>query len=264
MLRDTLRSSFRAVLSGLMLAACGVAPEAELAPMDEETPGTLEAAVCAGSSVTTLTIAGISSYLREMAGNGNWGVAYPANAVRLEHSVDGTVHGIDERPGTSGTWYFSTSGITCGSHTFTVRAYPMVIDSAGNRTTCSSTATSRSQTVIEDCPPLYWSSAGPISGKYCTQISESADPHTWNDNYLCADVSYGFRWSSAGPISGMRCTQISESADPHTWNDNYLCVPNDSPLWLSWSSAGPISGKSCTQIIEAADPYSWRDNYLCY
>ena len=31
------------------------------------------------------------------------------------------------------------------------------------------------------------------------------------------------RWSSAGPIRGMRCVQWLETADPHTWSDNYLC-----------------------------------------
>ena len=66
----------------------------------------------------------------------------------------------------------------------------------------------------------------------CTQIVESADPHTWNDNYLCipwADLTsssnrYIFQWSSAGPIPGKKCIQWHESADPHTWMDNYLCA----------------------------------------
>jgi hypothetical protein len=116
---------------------------------------------------------------------------------------------------------------------------------------------------VEPHPNLYWSSAGPISGRYCTQIVESADPHTWNDNYLCADADYGIRWSSAGPISGMRCTQISEPSDPDTWNDNYLCVPSNSPLKLGWSYAGPLASRFCVQWFEAADPHTWSDNYLC-
>ena len=45
---------------------------------------------------------------------------------------------FEERLGASGTWYFSTSNVACGSHTFQVKAYPMVIDSAGTRTTCIS------------------------------------------------------------------------------------------------------------------------------
>ena len=55
-----------------------------------------------------------------------------------------------------------------------------------------------------------------MPGRVCTQILEVADPHTWSDNYLCAERDYGFRWSSAGPIAGMTCTAIIESADPHT------------------------------------------------
>lgn len=111
-----------------------------------------------------------------------------------------------------------------------------------------------------------WSYDGPIPGRYCTLFGEGADPHYWNDNYLCSVNNYGFQWSSAGPIAGMRCTQVHEGSEPaaHTWNDNYVCVPNNSPLQLSWSSAGPIAGKTCTQIYEPGDPHTWFDNYLCY
>jgi hypothetical protein len=112
-----------------------------------------------------------------------------------------------------------------------------------------------------------WSSAGPISGMTCTQISEAADPHTWHDNYLCATMNVGLRWSSAGPISGMRCTHIVEGADAEgTWFDNYLCVPTSSSLRFQWSSAGPIRGVSCIQWYEGAEPAqtTWHDNFLCY
>ena len=109
-----------------------------------------------------------------------------------------------------------------------------------------------------------WSSAGPVANRVCTQIIESADPYTWNDNYFCADSNYGIAWSSAGPIANMRCTQIIESADPHSWNDNYLCIPNTSNIYFSWSSAGPIDSQTCVQWLEASDPYTWKDNFLCY
>ncbi|MFP2931647.1 hypothetical protein ACLESO_41970 [Pyxidicoccus sp. 3LG] len=33
----------------------------------------------------------------------------------------------------------------------------------------------------------------------------------------------GFSWSDSGPIAGRHCVKWSEGADPHTWNDNYLC-----------------------------------------
>ena len=111
---------------------------------------------------------------------------------------------------------------------------------------------------------LRWSSAGAISGMTCTQWYEAADPHTWDDNYLCNDVDVGLQWSSAGAISGMTCTQILEAADPHTWSDNYLCAPEDSAFTFAWNSAGPIDGMTCTQILEAADPHTWSDNYLCW
>ena len=112
---------------------------------------------------------------------------------------------------------------------------------------------------------LAWSSAGPMPGRVCTQILEVADPHTWSDNYLCADRDYGFRWSSAGPISGMACTAIIELADPHTWNDNFLCLPSGAGIEIAWSSAGPVAGFSdCVHMHEAADPHTWDDNFLCY
>uniref|UniRef100_A0A7M5UL02 Cnidarian restricted protein n=1 Tax=Clytia hemisphaerica TaxID=252671 RepID=A0A7M5UL02_9CNID len=49
---------------------------------------------------------------------------------------------------------------------------------------------------------------------------------TWLDNFLCvpSDSPFRFSWSSAGPIKGKKCIQWHESADPHTWHDNYLCM----------------------------------------
>merc|ERR1712130_348983 len=93
-----------------------------------------------------------------------------------------------------------------------------------------------------------WSSAGNPNGYDCVQIRETADPHTWHDNYFCWKdyvKDPGFKWSSDGPISDMKCTQIVESADPHTWHDNYLCLPLDSDLDLVWSSAGPVGDTTC-------------------
>jgi|GEM_PF-4803730 hypothetical protein len=109
-----------------------------------------------------------------------------------------------------------------------------------------------------------WSSAGAVANRTCTQITEPADPHTWTDNFFCADSNYEIAWSSNGPIANMRCTQIVESADPNSWNDNYLCIPNTSNIYFSWSSAGPIDSHVCVQWLEAADPHTWKDNFLCY
>ncbi len=110
---------------------------------------------------------------------------------------------------------------------------------------------------------LTWSYVGPISGMTCTQMLEPSDPHTWNDNYICASKDIGMRWSYAGPIGGMNCTQIIEPSDPDTWNDNYLCVPSTSGMQLRWSFAGNPGG-TCVQVLEPSDPNTWNDNYLCY
>jgi hypothetical protein len=147
-----LRPLVTASLSGLLLAACGGAPE-EGAPA-EELLGTQQSAMCSGLSVTGLSIGGISTYLGEMAGSGPWSVSAGANAVRLEYYVDGTLRSVEDRTGSSGSWYFSTTGIACGPRNFTVKAFPMVVDSAGNRTVCVDAPRSVSQSVAEACPPL--------------------------------------------------------------------------------------------------------------
>jgi hypothetical protein len=148
---ELIRSPLRLLLSGLLLTACGGIPETEQAP-SEESLGTQESAVCSGLSVSQLNITDLSSYGGEAAGFGNWAVSMFSNAIRLEYYVDGVLLSSDERPGNSGSWYFSARGITCGSHTVVVKGYPMVIDSNNNRTTCWGSPTTTSQTVIQDCP----------------------------------------------------------------------------------------------------------------
>lgn len=100
----------------------------------------------------------------------------------------------------------------------------------------------------------------------CIQINEPADPHTWQDNFLCSNRDLGIRWSFRGPIPGMRCTQITEGAEPpqHTWHDNFLCLPPESPLELAWSARGPIPGLHCLRFLEPSDPHTWSDNFLCW
>ncbi len=108
---------------------------------------------------------------------------------------------------------------------------------------------------------------GPQSGQTCVNVNEPADPHTWNDNFVCTQADWGLRWSSAGPLEGMTCTNIAEGAEPlaSAWSDNYVCVPPQSPLVLSWSSAGPIAGQTCVNFNEPGDlANSWADNHLCY
>jgi hypothetical protein len=151
MQRDLFRPSLRALVSGLLLSACGVLPEAELAPAGGPL-GTQESALCSSLSVTQLSLQGISTYQGTMAGSGSWALSTGANAIRLEYYVDGVLRSAEERTGTSGSWYFSTSGIACGPRTFLVKAYPMVVDSNNNRTTCYDKVQTLTQTVTESCP----------------------------------------------------------------------------------------------------------------
>ncbi|MFE8595605.1 hypothetical protein KYC5002_40430 [Archangium violaceum] len=153
-----------ALLCGLLLVACN-------APLDdesgaEESLGTQESALCTGLSVTSLPISGASTYQGEMAASGSWVVSSGANAVRLEYYVDNALYASEERPGASGTWYFSRSGITCGTHTFKVIAWPMVIDSSGVRTTCyvGSNTASHDASAAPCCVPRTCASAGATCG----------------------------------------------------------------------------------------------------
>ncbi|MDB4943272.1 MAG: D-alanyl-D-alanine carboxypeptidase [Labilithrix sp.] len=110
-------------------------------------------------------------------------------------------------------------------------------------------------------------SNGTVAGQTCVNVNEPADKNSWSDNNLCTASDIGLRWSSAGPIPGMRCTNVSEAAEhvPAAWADNYLCVPNDSPYNLDWSNSGKIPGKTCVPWRESADlDGSWGDNFLCY
>ncbi|HZH17832.1 MAG TPA: hypothetical protein VE057_26000 [Archangium sp.] len=135
----------------MMLMACGGGAESGQTSAGESL-GTQQAALCAGASVTNLSISGISTYYGEMAGSGPWSVTYPANALRLEYYVDGVRRSFEERPGGSGTWYFSTAGLACGPRLFQVTAWPMVIDSSGNRTVCSDSPRSMTRMVFDPCP----------------------------------------------------------------------------------------------------------------
>ncbi|WP_152621875.1 hypothetical protein [Archangium violaceum] len=138
------------LLSGLLLTACGGVVDA---PEEMELTGTTGLALCSNAAVTSLTINGISTYQGEMAGSGNWAVSYPANAVRLEFRINNVLQSSSELSGTSGGWYFSRAGLSCGSYLFNVKAVPMVIDSGGGRTTCwANTSRSASSYADEPCP----------------------------------------------------------------------------------------------------------------
>ncbi len=133
-----------------------------------------------------------------------------------------------------------------------------------DRTVAYATAPTGGVECVNASGPFAWSCRGPIAGMACTQITEDADPDTWNDNFFCAAQDFGIRWSSAGPIPGMRCTQTLEAADPHTWGDNYICVPPHAPWRFMWNSAGRVPGATCVQWLEPSDPHTWSDNFLCW
>jgi PKD repeat protein len=171
--------------------------------------------------------------------------------LRFEWAVDGSV--VSNEP------YFHHRLNTAGQYTVTLK----VTDPGGLSSTDAVTIN-----VVPRVPPLLaWSVAGPVEGmNYCVAFTEPADPAPWGDNYLCSSRDFGLKWSSAGPITGMRCTQITEPKEPveHGWTDNYLCVPESSPLELTWSSTGPIEGKECIRIGEHADRHGWKKTSLCY
>lgn len=204
------RTFFPVLLSGLWLAACGTAPEPDGG--STEPPGIQQAALCSGTSVSALSLYGISTYQGEMAGNGGWVVSGGANAVWLDYFVDGSIYVSEVRTGASGTWYFSHGGIACGPHLFEVKAYPAVIDSNGNHTYCKMSGSQSASQSVNDttCQPpattgspfLYVSVSDQRQGcygiaskssSYCASISD------FNDRQMC----YGLATTSQQPCTSM-------------------------------------------------------------
>lgn len=151
--RELIRIPFSLLLLGL-LAACGGVDDTGLDAMAEDELGTSQAAMCSSAGVSGLSISGISTYSGEMAGAGNWTVTYPANAVWLDYYIDNVKQSSEQRISDtrSGSWYFSKAGVSCGSHTFKVIAYPMVAYSGGSSVCWSNTTQTRTQVVTEPCP----------------------------------------------------------------------------------------------------------------
>lgn len=135
-------------------------------------------------------------------------------------------------------------------------------------------------------PKFYWSYTGPMSGKHCTRIYETAGPDYysasgWPDNYLCSDQDYGtiyqYSWTipapdgsqTGGPTTrggtGTRCTHWDNANEPadHYWGDNYTCVSAANSDFNIQFSNSPIAGKECITIREPSDP-TWGTAYFCY
>jgi hypothetical protein len=206
MKRGSMRSMLCGVLSGLLLAACGGPEEGVSAA--EESLGTQQAALCSGLSVTTLNLNGMSSYGGELAGSGNWAVSSGANAVRLEYRVDGVLRSYEERTGSSGTWYMSSTGTTCGAHNVEVKAWPMVIDSAGNRTTCMDAPNTLTQSVTQGCPTTSLSCTRSSTTVNCTGSgSGGTGGYTlfWRSEEQSDYGSYVGSWYQASGSQGFYC-----------------------------------------------------------
>ncbi|SEN07977.1 hypothetical protein SAMN05444354_13030 [Stigmatella aurantiaca] len=141
-----MKSLLSPLFAGFLGMACGGTGDDSPAPASPEL-GVQESELCSAVSVTSLTLTGASTYMGELAGNGTWAVSTFSNAVRLEYYLDGALFAYEERPGHSGLFYFSRNGVSCDVwHSLQVKAFPMIIDSNGNRTTC----VSGSRTVLKD------------------------------------------------------------------------------------------------------------------
>jgi hypothetical protein len=194
------RAPLCSLLSALLLVACG---GTEVVPVTaEESLGTQEEALCSGVSVA-VSIAGASLYQGELGASGSWTVSTGANAVRLEYYVNNTLYASEERTGTSGTWYFSYAGFSCGTKSFQVKAWPMVIDSNGNRTTCSASPNSASQSVSQPCPGGTWTES---STESCADlIMASCYSRSWTPS--CPANPAG----TSCPNVGAMCWQVLSS-----------------------------------------------------
>ncbi|HYO51659.1 hypothetical protein [Archangium sp.] len=213
--RDTIRAPLCTLLSGLLMVACGNTPET-VSALVEEPLGTQEAALCSGLSVTTLTISGASSYASELAASGSWAVSTSANAARLEYYVDGYLSSADERIGTAGSWYVSKTGMACGSHTFEVKAYPMVVDSSGNRTICYTSPRIVSQTVVEDCS---------VCGSTSVKIASTTNYGAGNYAYLKCPA--GWKTLGGGCSDDFTSTALMST---HPWGDDgWTCEFKNQP-----------------------------------
>lgn len=217
MKRDLIHPAVRALLPGLMLAACG-APEAEVTP-SEEPLGRHEAAVCAGASVTSLTLSNVSSYGGEVVGMGNWQVIYPANAVYLEYFIDGVRYGYGERSpedpvnNRAGSWHFSQQNVSCGVwHTLEVKAWPVVIGSTNHDVCGSGPSRTVSQMFYEECPTSTLSCArSSMTTISCTGSGAGGNggPHTglWYEieRNFSTGVESQFGWYQGSMTNSFYC-----------------------------------------------------------
>jgi hypothetical protein len=159
-----------------------------------------------------------------MGGNGPWAVAGGANAVWLEYYVDGVIATSEKRCEAnssgqctgSGTWYFSKSNVACGSRTFLLKAWPMVIDSSNNETTCWGSLRTVSQVVTEECPIVCGNSVCETGedGFNCAQDCASCG------NSVCETGENGF---NCAPDCASCGNGVCET-DEYGWNCSQDCA----------------------------------------
>lgn len=167
MKRHPWKAALPALMSGLLLSACGGSLDEDPAPT-EELQGTRESALCTGATVSSLTISSISAYGGQATGNGTWSVTYPANGIHIDYYVDGIKRGEQDLQGNSsraGTWSFDYTPVSCGqSHAFELKAYPLSI---------LSTSIDRCQTDSPASASAAFSEACPTSTLSCARTSST-------------------------------------------------------------------------------------------
>ncbi|NMO21917.1 hypothetical protein HPC49_40410 [Pyxidicoccus fallax] len=153
--RHPRKCTVKALMSSLLLAACGGPLESGESP-SEPLLDTRESALCAGATVSSLSISSISAYGGEAAGSGAWSVTFPADGIHLDFYVDGIKRGEQDlraTSGRSGTWSFSYRPVSCGvAHSLELKAYPISFLSTGIDRCQTSSPPSASATFSEACP----------------------------------------------------------------------------------------------------------------
>lgn len=157
--RKTIHVPAAALLSGLMLSACGGVPEEGLAPAGAEAVGTRESAMCSLMSVTNLTVEGLDSYDHVAAGAGAWTVSPNTNSVYMEFWFDNETTPNTQRingtwdpatGNTNGRWSYSRGNVSCGAHTVVIKAFPRNLSSNGNEEICA-TPWTITRSIYQDC-----------------------------------------------------------------------------------------------------------------
>ncbi|HZH17440.1 MAG TPA: hypothetical protein VE057_24015 [Archangium sp.] len=218
--RKTIHVSLSAVLSGLMLSACGGVPEEGMAPAGAEAVGTRESAMCAVMSVTNLTVEGMDSFDHVTAGAGAWSVSPNANSIYMEYWFDNETIPTKQRISgtydpatgkTNGRWSYSKGNVSCGAHKVVIKGFARHLRSDGSEEICSEPWTI-TRNVYEDC------GTPTLNSLFCSRYP---DPYTAStvrcDTYASGGsgiYTYWWRTNSGSWIQG-------QSHGSHFFNCTY-------------------------------------------